>query len=620
VNDAHNVRSPKRRRSAFWPWILVLLPALLLAPAGPHSRPGAQDKQDKPKTAPFPREGEYKGTAVCLDCHEPDAELLNAGYHGLVLTNENHKGCESCHGPGAAHADHIDNDPMLISHPSKLGWDVLKAALCGTCHADQIRDHRGDLEGFLATGRNCTDCHKVHKKKTPAPFPTLDFESKAAMTGKSRPAGSASCITCHPLRNNLLTESIHHALDAKTNAQGCETCHGPGGNHVRAAGLARLITRPDKATDGIATCRTCHENVDPVTFHHRKEGDAALLGDNLSCTTCHKIHVPVKKVEPVPPLLRPPGEPPVEPPDAGSGGGTAGGEGSEGGGSGERGDGEGQGLQVEAPVTSSSMASAIDRTQTAAAPTNALCAQCHAPAFPFLHGTVHESLGPLATPLGQGCGGCHPGGPEHAESGGRRDLIESMAGTDAATQQQICGQCHQDDEALHRSPNGAHARNEVTCLTCHSPTAPKGSVREDASRRCATCHAPVQAQFELPNHHPVQEGGMDCVDCHEPHGARTKGRDRDLRQGRCVTCHTQYAGPFVFAHQASRIDGCMACHTPHGGVNKRMLKTPTSQQSCLQCHGDFPAFHDQTSGAVFTNCLNCHTEVHGSNHSRYLFR
>ena len=113
---------------------------------------------------------------------------------------------------------------------------------------------------------------------------------------------------------------------------------------------------------------------------------------------------------------------------------------------------------------------------------------------------------------------------------------------------------------------------------------------------------------------------MDCVDCHEPHSARPRIRDRNLRHTSCVQCHTQYRGPFVFNHQASRTDGCVACHTPHGSTNRRLLKQPRTQQNCLQCHGDFPSFHDQTAGAVFTNCVNCHTQVHGSNHSRFLLR
>ena len=113
---------------------------------------------------------------------------------------------------------------------------------------------------------------------------------------------------------------------------------------------------------------------------------------------------------------------------------------------------------------------------------------------------------------------------------------------------------------------------------------------------------------------------MGCSDCHNPHSARPKVRDRELRERACVRCHTEYRGPFVFAHQAGRSDGCVVCHTPHGSSNRRLLTHHNTQQNCLQCHADFPVFHDQTSGAVFTNCLSCHTEIHGSNHSRYFFR
>ena len=181
-------------------------------------------------------------------------------------------------------------------------------------------------------------------------------------------------------------------------------------------------------------------------------------------------------------------------------------------------------------------------------------------------------------------------------------------------------QCHTGEAALTHAHSGTHFRNDVSCLSCHSPAAQKHSVRRDAEAKCASCHQKVAAEFAMPNHHPVPEHAMGCSDCHDPHGARSKQRDLDLRQDRCVRCHTQYRGPFVFAHQAGRSDGCVACHAPHGATNKRLLHQHTTQQNCLQCHGDFPIFHDQTQGAVFTNCLNCHTEVHGSNHSRYLFR
>jgi DmsE family decaheme c-type cytochrome len=256
----------------------------------------------------------------------------------------------------------------------------------------------------------------------------------------------------------------------------------------------------------------------------------------------------------------------------------------------------------------------------ASEPTNALCARCHEPAACVLRGTIHHSLAHRDRPLADGCASCHAGALEHARAGGRGDLVDALRGRDAEHQRAVCAACHGDEPALRHAARGAHQRHDVGCLTCHSPAAPAHDVRGDAERRCLECHRDVAAQFALPNRHPVPDGAMGCSDCHNAHDARPKVRDRALREGSCVRCHAQYRGPFVFAHQASRSDGCVICHAPHGATNRRMLTHATSQQTCLQCHADFPAFHDQTPGAVFTNCLGCHTEVHGSNHSRFLFR
>ena len=124
----------------------------------------------------------------------------------------------------------------------------------------------------------------------------------------------------------------------------------------------------------------------------------------------------------------------------------------------------------------------------------------------------------------------------------------------------------------------------------------------------------------MPNHHRVQRERVLHSECHDAHGGRPRINDLVLKQSSCEKCHREYAGPFVFEHQAQRTDGCVVCHVPHGSTNPRMLREHRTQQNCLQCHGDFPAFHDQRAGSVFTNCLACHTEVHGSNTSRFFFR
>ncbi|MEZ5962771.1 MAG: cytochrome c3 family protein [Planctomycetota bacterium] len=531
--------------------LIVFVVPPLLAWASPSAR---QDGQEK--TAPFPRAGSYAGEAVCKDCHEEQWEAIHGGAHRAVVEASELRACETCHGPGKAHADDDDNDTLLITHPPDLGRGVV--AFCGRCHAEAARAHGGDLQGFLAAGKTCTTCHEVHRKTPPAaPHAGVAFfmrRDQAAHADIGR-VGAAKCVECHPLRDQALAAGAHAHLAASHTADGCETCHGPGSLHVETGGLARLITRPDRAGDGPATCRSCHEEVDPQDFHW-KDRRKPLLSSTLTCTTCHSIH---GRVSP-------------------------------------------------------------DPAPSAAPVTNEACGTCHEPAFAVLEGTIHDTLGRRTTPLAEGCAACHPGALAHAESGGKPSLVESMHSSSASLQQDTCLRCHEHESALAHLAVGSHARHEVSCLSCHSPAAKRGEVRRDAETKCTACHQAVAAEFAQPNHHPVPEHAMGCSDCHDPHGARPKLRDLELRQDRCVRCHSQYRGPFVFAHQASRSDGCVVCHQPHGASNKRLLRQHTTQQNCLQCHADFPIFHDQTAGAVFTNCLNCHTEVHGSNHARYLFR
>ena len=71
-------------------------------------------------------------------------------------------------------------------------------------------------------------------------------------------------------------------------------------------------------------------------------------------------------------------------------------------------------------------------------------------------------------------------------------------------------------------------------------------------------------------------------------------------------------------------EDCSLCHESHGSVNDRLL-TARGPALCQQCHS--AAFHPSVAfGAdsignartgqnmVGKNCLNCHSQVHGSNH------
>lgn len=95
-------------------------------------------------------------------------------------------------------------------------------------------------------------------------------------------------------------------------------------------------------------------------------------------------------------------------------------------------------------------------------------------------------------------------------------------------------------------------------------------------------------------------------------GAGLLGRDE-----KCFKCHKEQRGPFVFEHEAMR-EGCAVCHTPHGSINDKLLVAgPTI--TCIRCHiepvhvapyGDPVTLNIQHN---YTGCIDCHTDVHGSN-------
>jgi len=125
--------------------------------------------------------------------------------------------------------------------------------------------------------------------------------------------------------------------------------------------------------------------------------------------------------------------------------------------------------------------------------------------------------------------------------------------------------------------NSFHRQNDVSCTSCHSMHHAK--TREHMLVKaepelCYSCHLQQRAQFNMPFRHRVNEGLIQCTDCHNQHG--TGGvleGDHLVRQVRtsasgdmvCFKCHADKQGPFVFEHAAARLEGCGSCHIAHGG-------------------------------------------------------
>lgn len=192
----------------------------------------------------------------------------------------------------------------------------------------------------------------------------------------------------------------------------------------------------------------------------------------------------------------------------------------------------------------------------------------------------------------------------------------------APAQSLICLKCHSANATfnLHNWNAGVHAINDVSCFSCHNIHAgPDLKVTPRASGRlCFTCHPSIQAQFSLPSHHPLKEGRVFCVDCHNPHGGFAgQALLQDTVKETCVQCHADKRGPFRFEH-ADVAENCLTCHSPHGSVNRRLLNV-REPFLCLQCHeghrintGTGDSISAERARALYTRCTDCHSRIHGS--------
>ncbi|MGA1996103.1 MAG: DmsE family decaheme c-type cytochrome [Bryobacteraceae bacterium] len=236
----------------------------------------------------------------------------------------------------------------------------------------------------------------------------------------------------------------------------------------------------------------------------------------------------------------------------------------------------------------------------------------------------------------EACEACHGPASKHEESMNAAD-IRNPAKLTAAEADRICLSCHLNQPTHAGRINGSHAKNQVSCISCHAihKNGPNGMVARkpaDINRLCANCHQDVWASFQRPYKHRLPEAAMSCVDCHNPHGTILPHSLQlvEANEPACVKCHGDKRGPFTFAHAPVQLEGCTACHEPHGSANPRMLTRAQVYFVCLECHANLaqptaaangtigtvpPAFHDLRNPR-FRNCTICHQKIHGSYVSR----
>jgi DmsE family decaheme c-type cytochrome len=264
------------------------------------------------------------------------------------------------------------------------------------------------------------------------------------------------------------------------------------------------------------------------------------------------------------------------------------------------------------------------------------CIKCHDGAdvlslFKTPHGSRADPHAPFAPGQLQ-CEACHGPGSAHAgrvRSGQPRPPVTrfgAKSGTPVADQNVACLGCHAGTvgDDWHA---GAHERGGVACADCHRVHAAHDDVqaKDRQALVCFDCHARQRAEYAKPFHHPVEGNLMSCSSCHGPHGTSNEfGLLRASLNEACTTCHAEKRGPFLWEH-APVAEDCSNCHIPHGSSQPALL-TMRAPLLCQQCHSQaghpslalgpegLPGSGQPSSYLAAGSCLNCHSQVHGSNH------
>ena len=263
------------------------------------------------------------------------------------------------------------------------------------------------------------------------------------------------------------------------------------------------------------------------------------------------------------------------------------------------------------------------------------CATCHEEISKNFATTAHfattldSNLDSHKGPGWHGCEACHGPGKAHVDGGGDKSKIFTFEGVTPQEASARCLSCHQSSEDHSNYRRSVHLVSGVPCLDCHSPHHAKESqflLTARSPELCYKCHMDVRAEFARPFHHRVNEGLVQCNDCHNPHGSFRPKQLRTNAAGNevCYKCHTEKQGPFVYQHEA-KIEGCVICHSPHGSTNPRMLAQNQINLLCLSCHSlaasvgapATPSFHNQAQ--KYQACTLCHSAIHGSNTSSVFF-
>lgn len=239
--------------------------------------------------------------ADCIGCHVVGFEETGGYDFYRRPAHLENVGCESCHGRGGPHLS-----PAFVPKGKDAKPDY--APVCASCHnpthslgfdfatfhpqvshtriASLSNRERGELlEGgpsreLLPTAADyvgseaCQSCHKAEF----ATWKASPHGHAVATLAKAGKAGEADCLQCHTTaygRPGGFSPSASVSSQSDLARVGCESCHGPGGQHIgeNARRVGTILSLGDKCDSCVIlkVCGTCHDDANDPGFQFKVE-------------------------------------------------------------------------------------------------------------------------------------------------------------------------------------------------------------------------------------------------------------------------------------------------------------------------------------------------------------
>jgi DmsE family decaheme c-type cytochrome len=205
---------------------------------------------------------QYIGSDTCNTCHPDFYNKFLKSVHGKKAvpgSPVNREGCESCHGPGAEHANNGGGRGVAIFAFNRKTDPNDRDSKCLACHGETRGLPFWNLSRHKSAEIACDNCHSIH--------------SSVQGRGFLKAQEPDLCFSCHKNIRAQTNKQSHHPI--REGKLKCSSCHNPMGTSN-----IKVMIKADSVNE---LCYKCHgEKRGPYAFEHPPVPE--------NCVNCHQIH------------------------------------------------------------------------------------------------------------------------------------------------------------------------------------------------------------------------------------------------------------------------------------------------------------------------------------------